>query len=77
MREEASLSEDTRGRLERLEESHAFAERHAEQLSNQLIEAYERIEQLEKRLRDLERRLTALNEPDETGMPDPTGLMDA
>ena len=71
------MSEETRSRLERLEESHAFAERHAEELSKQLIEAYERIETLEKRLRDLERRLTALNEPDETGIPDPTGLMDA
>jgi len=49
-------------RIEKLEESHAFAERTSEQLSEELRTAFARIERLEKRLGALDDRLLRLGE---------------
>jgi uncharacterized coiled-coil protein SlyX len=48
-------------RVVRLEEKHAFAERTSEELSAELVRAYEQIERLAKRLAILEARLGTLD----------------
>lgn len=52
-------------RVERLEEKHAFAERTAEELSTELVRAYEKIERLTARLGALEKRLGAIESAEE------------
>ncbi|MBL8746577.1 MAG: SlyX family protein [Phycisphaerae bacterium] len=55
-------------RVERLEVGHAFAERTADQLSAELLRAYEQIARLTTRLEALERRLGEIESgPEETG----------
>lgn len=47
-------------RIDRLEEMHAFTERTAEELSAELVRAYEKIERLATRLAALEKRLGSI-----------------
>ena len=49
-------------RVERLEEKNAYAEHAADQLSSELLRAYEQIERLMTRLEALERRLGMIEE---------------
>ena len=51
-------------RLTRLEESHAFAERTSEQLAEQVIALFQKMDALDRRLMALEGRLEALAEGD-------------
>lgn len=64
--------EELSKRIERLEEKHAFAEHTADQVSIELIRAYEAIERLTSRLESLERRLAALDraetDPEASGL---------
>ena len=57
------MNEDLRGRLDRVEESVAFADRQAEVLGEQVREAFERLRAISARLEAMERRLHALAEP--------------
>lgn len=61
------MSEDLIKRIERLEESHAFAEHTADQISEQLRNAFRALDALSKRLDRLENRVTVLAEPPEPG----------
>jgi uncharacterized coiled-coil protein SlyX len=54
--------EDLRQRIERLEDSLAFTEREKEQLSEQLLKAYEQIQRLARRLDALEGRLGSIEQ---------------
>lgn len=49
-------------RIERLEEGQAFADRTSEQLSEELVRAFEAIERLMRRIDGLERRLASLGD---------------
>jgi len=57
------MSEDLIKRIERLEESHSFAEHTADQISGQLREAFRALDALNKRLDRLEGRVSELAEP--------------
>lgn len=48
-------------RIEKVEESVAFGEHTADQLSRELLRAFQTIERLESRLRSLEARLESLH----------------
>lgn len=58
-------------RIERLEDAQAFGDRAAEQFSEQLIEVFERIDALDRRLQGLETRLRALDDEDHAAESDP------
>lgn len=66
---------DPESRLTKLEESHAFAERIGEQLSEQLRELFGQIERLNRRIESLEAR-SARSERADDGSPgdDPSPL---
>lgn len=59
------MSEDLIKRIERLEESHAFAEHTADQIGEQIREAFRALEALARRVDRLENRVTDLAEPPE------------
>lgn len=52
-------------RIERLEDAQVFGDRATEQLSEQLIEVFGRIEALDRRLQGLESRLQALGDDED------------
>lgn len=54
-------------RIEKLEDAHAFTERHSEKLSDELRLAFDRISRLEKRLLSLDERLVQLSEAIDEG----------
>lgn len=58
-------------RIERLEDAQAFGDRAAEQFSEQLIEVFERIDALDRRLQGLETRLRALDDEDHAAESEP------
>lgn len=67
---------DLSKRVERLEDAQAFGDRTAEQLSEQLVDVFARIEALDRRLRGLESRLAAMGEQppaDDSGDESATG----
>ncbi len=58
-------------RIERLEDAQAFGDRAADQFSEQLIEVFERIDALDRRLQGLETRLRALDDEDHAAESEP------
>lgn len=59
--------DDLNKRIERLEDAQAFGDHAKDQLSEQLLRAYEQITRLTRRLEALERRLGSLEEPEAEG----------
>lgn len=55
--------DDFKDRIEKVEDSLAFNERHQDEISEQLIKAYQAIEKLSARIESLEARLGAVEAP--------------
>ncbi len=56
------MDDETRQRIERLEEHHSFSAHHTDQLDEQVRAAFERLERLTARLDRLENRMLTLED---------------
>ncbi|MDX2116174.1 MAG: SlyX family protein [Planctomycetota bacterium] len=69
--------DELRERLLKLEEAQAFAEHSADQVSAELLRAFEQIERLARRLDRLEQRIVELAEQEDPEAPAPDPLDDS